>query len=703
MNGTSRKPGILLLLVLMLSFTHLTAQNGPIDTCGYLSTGADFCRFFNLLDGPEQYVLENYGIFSDGDTVRVNGLIVELGDTVCMQAEGIITQNSITPCPPSGTVPFDGYGFLQENDGCIVFALNGSSDIFLLENYGDFQINDTVIVSGYLDLDCQSECNGISGCILDNSIIEGGSIPPDFNYSDYGILEQFSDCVLFTPHGNNGIKLELDNYGGFTAGDTVYVIGSIIPGCNSDCIEANGCIAVDSITSVSIESDPVLGNAIVQIANAEIDSILFGLNAIALDSIASRNIFLVSFVDSIPIYNIISALEGNPGVLFAEPNFSVGLPENLQLSISFPDEYAPPLDVDLGEPQSFFNQALTTRLNLDSAHQLSDGQGIRVAVIDNGIDLNHPWLENSFYNNGYDFFDNDPDIAPDTGLAAGHGTFVAGLIRLVAPGIEIIPLRAMNENGIGRSFAIAKAIYYAIDSGAQVINMSLGTYESSVVLEQAISEARNAGIAMVAAAGNDSTFIPVYPAAYDGVIAVSAIDTLDYLADFSNYGGYTDICAYGIENYSSLTGDYDWGEWTGTSFSAPLAAGVCALVKAISPSFSSDDIETHLRYSASLELGPGLITAPDLYYAYGKLDAAGAVWLLNSDPQGGCGDVNDDGYVNISDAVYIINYVFVPGSPEPVVPENTDVNADGEINVTDAVVIINYIYVAGSPEPNCTQ
>jgi subtilisin family serine protease len=272
----------------------------------------------------------------------------------------------------------------------------------------------------------------------------------------------------------------------------------------------------------------------------------------------------------------------------------------------------------------------------------------------------------------------------------------------VAPNCQLIPLKALGGNGIGNNFSIAKAIYHAIDSGAAVINLSLGTYEDSYLLRTACAAASSNGITIVAAAGNDSTFVPIYPATYPGVISVSAVDTLDQFASFSNFGDSIDVCAPGVGVYSSLAGEYNWGTWSGTSFAAPLVSATCALVLALDPTMSGTEMEAYIRQTAEKELSSGTIVPPDPLYGYGRVSTFRAVWNINSQPVvEGCGDVNDDEMVNIMDVVCIINYVFFQLVPGPDFLVVGDVNSDLSVNVSDVVILINYLFLPSSPEPNC--
>lgn len=702
------KQGILVIMILIcaavLCGQNALAQDSLYSSCGILEEG-DNCLIYVPSGNPFQASLQFYGDYGAGDSVFVSGIILYNCDSLCIDASACIINNSIGSClDGEPQYPFQDSGMLVKPGTCLLFTPFGESGkYYYLDNYGSFQEYDTVYVSGSLFLSCETECPIATGCIVNNTIETQPPTPPDYPFESYGILFQGADCVLFAPHADTAGSFVLDNYGIYLPGDTVHVTGDLNTQCQTTCTGALGCIENNTIDSVWMPSTPISGSAIIRIGyQSSIGNILSMINATVIDSIVDRKIYLLSFADTIPLSSFMVELLGFSDVIYAEPNQEYNFPENLQLSISFPDEYAPPLDFDAGSPAEFFEQSCLGIIDVDSANQISTGTGSVVAVIDNGLDENHPLLDYAALLPGYDFYDDDTDPSPDSGIGCSHGTFVSGLIELISPDCEIMPLKALNGEGMGNGFAIAKSIYYAIDNGANVINMSFGTYQDTYLLKDACQEAIDSGLILVAAGGNDSTTLPIYPAAYPGVISVSAVDSLDYLAYFSNYGSTIDICAPGIDLYSSLYGDYDWGTWTGTSFSAPLATATCALIHTIAPNLTPTEVEAHLRLSAEKDLGPGTIQTPDFRYGYGRLNAARAIWSLSTEPEGTCGDINHDNSINISDAVCIINFVFLTNSPPPDPLFIGDVNGDNHINVSDAVYLITYIYLDG-PGPNCPQ
>lgn len=259
-----------------------------------------------------------------------------------------------------------------------------------------------------------------------------------------------------------------------------------------------------------------------------------------------------------------------------------------------------------GHTQSFFvriaeqtvgKQPVAGFVSLPFAHRLSTGVGVTVAVLDTGISP-HAYLAGSIAPGGYNFINNNAD-ANDTGagVMAGHGTFVAGLIHMVAPDAKILPIRVMDSSGMGTSFMIAEGIYHAIDHGARVINISMSSPKNSSVVADAIAEAQSMGIIVVASVDNRDSDDKVYPAANGGVIAVASTGMSDVKSAFSGFGPYVDLCAPG-EDLISILPNNQFAVASGTSFSAALVSGASALVTARFDSQGFSVINTQLLESA---------------------------------------------------------------------------------------------------------
>jgi thermitase len=224
---------------------------------------------------------------------------------------------------------------------------------------------------------------------------------------------------------------------------------------------------------------------------------------------------------------------------------------------------------------------------------LPAGRSVIVAVIDSGVCLNHPDLQGRLVQ-GYDFVQNDNDPSD----VFGHGCGVAGVIAAnanngigiagVAPNAQIMPLRVLDERGLGSYSNIASAIIYAADNGANIINLSLAGSTNSVILEQAVAYAVSRGIVVIAAAGNFNSPNTFYPAAYPSVIAVGSVDVNLQRSSFSNYGSFVDVYAPGRDILAtSMNGDYALN--SGTSFAAPIVAGLTAMSQAFDTPLNTEN------------------------------------------------------------------------------------------------------------------
>lgn len=434
--------------------------------------------------------------------------------------------------------------------------------------------------------------------------------------------------------------------------------------------------------------------AILQLSpTADLDSLILPFNGSPVDSILSARMFLIEFPDSVALEAIILSLQNNPVVQLVQQNFDLSLPENSQVSIGFPDESMP--DYLYGEePNSYYAQTGREAVRLDSAHMLNEGEGLCLAIIDNGIDASHPAFAGRLLP-GYDFFDEDSDPAEVTGTMYGHGTAVAGLALLAAPLADILPLRAFSGDGIGDIFSIADAIYFALDQGAAVINCSFGTYTNYPIIAEAVDSAMAAEVSIVAAVGNDAVATPSYPAAYPGVVGVSALTADELVASFSNSGSHVDASAPGEAVYTTLAGSpYDWGTVSGTSFAAPFVSGAIVLLKERRAELGPTTIETDVQASARVQTQWGVIPVPHTHYGFGILNAGE---LLTGHARG---DLDNSLTITLTDLTMLVNYLFVTYAPPAVSPAVADINCDSEISLTDLTILVNYLFVTyADPRP----
>lgn len=258
---------------------------------------------------------------------------------------------------------------------------------------------------------------------------------------------------------------------------------------------------------------------------------------------------------------------------------------------------------------------------------------IKVAVLDTGIDYNHPDLKNRVLSNlGYNFLTGTNDASDDN----GHGTHVSGIIAAQANNnlgmtgvtgqldVKIIPIKVLNSNGEGDTDIISKGIRYAADAGADIINMSFGAPGQDVDIDSAVQYARSKGVFMVAAAGNDSSNADNYsPAGDQGVFTVSAVSTNLRKAYFSNYGSVVQVASPGVSILSTIPGG-KYQAWDGTSMAAPIVSGIAAILKAQNPSLRPSDLASLLDSTAVATSGTQRNTGSD----YGVVNGYNAIKKL---------------------------------------------------------------------------
>jgi subtilisin len=264
-----------------------------------------------------------------------------------------------------------------------------------------------------------------------------------------------------------------------------------------------------------------------------------------------------------------------------------------------------------------------TRVNAPAAWSVTKGAGVKVAVIDTGIDYTHPTLKRNI-KGGHNAV--DAQKADDFMDDNGHGTHVSGTIAGVgdakgvtgvAPAVDLYGVKVLDAQGSGTVAGVIAGIQWAADNHMDVANMSLGSDESDQSLADAVAAAAKAGLTIIAAAGNSGG--PVgYPGAYPECIAVSASDKDDKIASFSSFGPQVAVIAPGVDVFSTYMGG-GYKTLSGTSMATPHVTGLAALAVAAKGVRGSDAIRAALKAAASPlpglspeQQGAGLVDAKKL-------------------------------------------------------------------------------------------
>jgi subtilisin family serine protease len=312
-------------------------------------------------------------------------------------------------------------------------------------------------------------------------------------------------------------------------------------------------------------------------------------------------IYKVKVDDKDELESTVQAMQKDSRILRVEFNLLGETPEGVRRTLAV---------IDTTPTKSeYVDQKAFDRVRGPQAHSFSTGRGVIVAVIDTGVDYDHPNLADHILKDdnevvGYDFVDDDEDPMDErNGLdddndsqideGAGHGTHVAGIIALLAPEAKIMPLRVLNSEGVGTVDLVVKALNFvqefADDNSGKgdgpyipiVVNLSLGLPEQSFTLLAALRGVLNDGIPVIASAGNRNSSAKHYPAAGDigklDVIAVSATDPNDRKASFSNFGQWINLSAPGVGIYSTFMNSR-FAKWDGTSMAAPFVSAETALI-----------------------------------------------------------------------------------------------------------------------------
>ncbi len=316
------------------------------------------------------------------------------------------------------------------------------------------------------------------------------------------------------------------------------------------------------------------------------------------------NIQIIELPEGVDEMTVAKALRRNPHFKFVEPD-RVRPPAFSPNDPTYPSEWH---EAKIGAP---------------AAWDYSTGQGVTIAILDSGVDSTHPDLVNAVVP-GWNFYDNNGNAAD----VYGHGTKVAGAaaasgnnaigVAGVAWSSKIMPIRVTDTQGFAYDSMIIQGLTWAVDQGARVANVSFLGITDNPAIVSAAQYMRSKGGVVVTSAGNDGVLETFPPS--DAITSVSATDTTDTRPSWSSYGNYIDVGAPGVSIYTTVQGG-GYGATSGTSFSAPITAGVYALMISANPSLSPSMLDDAL-FSTAVDVGT---TGWDQYYGWGRIDAFAAV------------------------------------------------------------------------------
>ena len=381
-------------------------------------------------------------------------------------------------------------------------------------------------------------------------------------------------------------------------------------------------------------------------------------------SIGSLDTLVVNIEPS-QLNGVLHTLRNNNAIKFVEPNYLVEMAGT-------------PNDPGFSQQSNLWSIQVP-----ETWDALPSMQEVLVAVIDSGVDVAHTDLVNSIWQNagevgmdtaGADKKSNGIDddgngyvddwqgwnmVAGNNNVSddQGHGTHLAGIIAAgvnnsigiagVAPNARILPIKILDNNGVGTYAQAAEGIIYATDMGVRIINLGFGGTGSSDLLQNAVDYALAHNVLVVAAGGNSGNATTYYPAGYPSVIAVSAVDDSMSWATFSSSGGHISLSAPGIGIYSTVPGD-TYSTFSGTSMSSAQVSGVAALLAGQPQFFDVNTLRSALLAGAA-DLG---LPGRDEFYGYGVVHAFDSLaylgpvlptptpWIVPTSTPGGTGGVN---------------------------------------------------------------
>jgi len=352
-----------------------------------------------------------------------------------------------------------------------------------------------------------------------------------------------------------------------------------------------------------------------RVSSLFINDFLIKNNTRILKILNKINVYALEVPKNKKISDFIIELKKDSNVKYAEPNYKV---------------YADKQNLTFTDPMLKEQYALD-KVQAQKGWAIHQGsKDIKIAIVDTGVDLEHPDLKDKILN-GYNSL--NPQETPKDD--ARHGTHIAGIsaaitnngIGIAGLGVKcsIIPVKVLSKNG-GSLISISEGLIWAADNGADVVNMSLGTYSENETLGEAVRYALSKGVTCVTTMGNDNIERRRYPAAYPGMIAVGSTDEKDNKSSFSNYGDWMTVSAPGSNILSTLPtymSSNGYGNLSGTSMAAPLVTGLVALIKSQRKGISNEDIIRIIKNSSD-DLGE---KGYDKYFGAGRINVYKALTL----------------------------------------------------------------------------
>lgn len=340
-------------------------------------------------------------------------------------------------------------------------------------------------------------------------------------------------------------------------------------------------------------------------------------------------------VASVPVEMLnltLERLRKDRHVLYAEPAVKV---KAFDLPSEAPREGMASENLQINDPL-YAQQYAPQLTRAAEAWKRSAGRGVTIAIVDTGVDPGHPDLRANLLP-GYNTLTRTANFRDDN----GHGTHCAGIaaaqagnregITGIAPQAKILPVKVLAADGGGSDASVAEGIVWAVDRGATIINLSLGSHHESRVMRDAVAYAIGKGAVVVAAMGNDGINEKSFPAAFPGVIAVGASDARDAIADFSQWGNWISVAAPGVGILSTMptykvdANQYGYpmryGRMDGTSMATPAVAGLAALLKSVNPKATPAQVKARMERSADRVGGQAF----NPYFGHGRINAAAAL------------------------------------------------------------------------------